>query len=62
MIHDAWGGTTGNAGVHRKLADSLDTLDATIAQVYADRSGGEAQTFADWIDANESALAEMGAL
>jgi ATP-dependent Clp protease protease subunit len=51
MIHDAWGGTTGNAGVHRKLADSLDTLDATIAQVYADRSGGETQTFADWMDA-----------
>ena len=58
MIHDAWGGASGNADAHRAFAETLDTLDATIAQVYADRSGGEAQTFAEWMDAETWFTAE----
>jgi ATP-dependent protease ClpP protease subunit len=39
MIHDAYGGTLGNADDHRKMADLLDSVTGTIAEVYAARSG-----------------------
>lgn len=48
MIHDAQGLALGNAGDLRTMADLLDELSGTIAEIYADRAGG---TPADWRDA-----------
>lgn len=45
MIHDAQGLALGNAGDLRTMADLLDELSGTIAEIYADRAGG---TAADW--------------
>lgn len=45
MIHDAQGLALGNAGDMRTMADLLDELSTTIAEIYADRAGG---TAADW--------------
>lgn len=45
MIHDAQGLALGNAGDMRTMADLLDELSGTIAEIYADRAGG---TAADW--------------
>lgn len=39
MIHNASGGAFGQAGELRKLADLLDTITATIADVYVARTG-----------------------
>jgi len=39
MIHNASGLVLGNASAMRDMADVLDGLDATIAQMYADRAG-----------------------
>lgn len=38
MIHNAWSCAAGNADQHRKCADLLDQVDATIVQTYAGRS------------------------
>lgn len=51
MIHNAAGIAFGNKAVLRELADVLDELDATMAQMYADRSGRPAKVFADAMDA-----------
>lgn len=48
MIHDASGLCVGNARDMRELADLLDSLSDTIAEVYADRAGG---TVEDWREA-----------
>jgi ATP-dependent protease ClpP protease subunit len=45
MIHDARGGVLGDAADMRQMADLLDELSDTIAQIYADRAGG---TVAKW--------------
>lgn len=45
MIHDAQGLALGNAADMRTMADLLDELSDTIAEIYADRAGGKA---ADW--------------
>ena len=58
MIHNAWTIGAGNKGELRKLADELDLLDGTIRDVYAARSGGEAQTFAEMMDAETWFTAE----
>lgn len=42
MIHDAQGLALGNAGDMRTMADLLDELSSTIAEIYADRAGGTA--------------------
>jgi len=52
MIHDAFGLTVGTAKDHRDTAKLLDQLSDTIAEVYADRTGGDV---ADW---REAMLAE----
>lgn len=39
MIHDAHGGVLGNARDMRAMADLLDALSDTIADIYAERSG-----------------------
>jgi ATP-dependent protease ClpP protease subunit len=48
MIHDAGGLVIGNASDMREMADLLDELSDTIAQIYADRAGG---TVASWREA-----------
>jgi ATP-dependent protease ClpP protease subunit len=45
MIHDALSLAVGNAAELRDLADMLDKTSESIAQMYADRAGGDA---ADW--------------
>ncbi|MDQ7910250.1 Clp protease ClpP [Phytohabitans sp. ZYX-F-186] len=52
MIHDASGGCLGNAKDMREMADLLDSLSQTIAEIYADRAGG---TVEEW---REAMLAE----
>lgn len=41
MIHDAAGLAIGDARTMREMADLLDDLSTTIAEVYADRAGGK---------------------
>jgi ATP-dependent protease ClpP protease subunit len=48
MIHDAQGLALGNAGDLRTMADLLDELSGSIAEIYADRAGGKAS---EWRDA-----------
>lgn len=60
MIHDAWGMAIGNAADMREMADLLDKLSNTIAEVYADRAGGEVDEWRDrmlaesWFNASEA--------
>ena len=42
MIHDPWSISLGNAGDFRKVAEQLDQMGDTIAQLYAERTGGDA--------------------
>jgi ATP-dependent Clp protease protease subunit len=39
MIHDAWSMCVGNGEDMRKMADTLERVSASIAQVYAERTG-----------------------
>jgi len=39
MIHNAWTFTAGNAEELRKLAATLDKIDATLTQTYQDKTG-----------------------
>lgn len=60
MIHDAAGVCLGNATEMRKLADLLDRLSNTIADMYAQRAGGTVDEWRalmraeTWFDANEA--------
>ncbi|SDT69492.1 phage major capsid protein [Jiangella sp. DSM 45060] len=45
MIHDAGSFGYGNAADLRELADLLDELSNTIAGIYADRAGGDVETW-----------------
>jgi ATP-dependent protease ClpP protease subunit len=45
MVHDGHGLVIGNAADMRDMADLLDKASTMLAQVYADRAGGDA---ADW--------------
>lgn len=47
MIHDASNLVFGNAEDMREMADLLDTLSDTIAEIYADRAGGTVETWRD---------------
>jgi ATP-dependent protease ClpP protease subunit len=51
MIHNARGIVLGSKADMREMADVLDDIDATIAQIYADRSGRSAAEFAAAMDA-----------
>lgn len=42
MIHDAWSITWGQASVIQKTAERLDKLSQTLAGLYAERAGGDA--------------------
>jgi ATP-dependent protease ClpP protease subunit len=52
MIHDAHGLAMGNAGDMRAMADLLDNLSSTIADIYAERTG---KTRDDWRAAMQAA-------
>ena len=67
MIHDAAGLTIGNADDMRQMADLLDELSDTIAEIYADRAGGpvskwrasmRAETWYSAADAVKAGLAD----
>ena len=51
MIHNASGLVAGNAKDMRQMADILDEISATMADLYADRSGRPTATFAKAMDA-----------
>lgn len=51
MIHNSWTFAMGNADELRKTADLLSKIDGTLAQTYADRSGQDVKTLADWMAA-----------
>lgn len=52
MIHDAHGLAMGNAGDMRSMADLLDALSGTIADIYAERTG---KTSDEWRAAMQAA-------
>lgn len=49
MIHEARGGMWGTAGEHRRLADTIETVNASLAQTYVDRTGNTAAQVAAWM-------------
>jgi ATP-dependent protease ClpP protease subunit len=65
MIHDAWGLTIGNADDMRQMADLLDKNTASIAGIYAERSGRPVDEWRDlmraetWFDADEAVEAGL---
>lgn len=65
MIHDAGGITLGNADDHREMAELLDELSDTIAEIYADRAGGTVESWREamktetWYGADEAVAAGL---
>lgn len=49
MIHKAWSCVMGNADEMLSMASLLEKIDGTLAQSYADRTGGKASDFADFM-------------
>jgi ATP-dependent protease ClpP protease subunit len=60
MIHEAWSDAYGNAEQLRKQADLLERTSATIAAIYSQRAGGDAETWRGlmkaetWFNADEA--------
>lgn len=54
MIHDGQGGAIGTADDLRDVADLLDMLSDTIAATYADRAGGDAETWRETMQAGDT--------
>lgn len=60
MIHDANGLVIGNAGSMRQMANLLDELSDTIAEIYSDRAGGPVDLWRErmkaetWFSSNEA--------
>lgn len=65
MIHDAWGISVGNAEDMAAMAEQLDRTSGTLAQLYADKSGGTADEMRDlmraetWFSADEAVEAGL---
>lgn len=51
MIHNAWALGIGNAETMRDLADLLDSIDDSIADIYSDRSGRTVKTWRNFMNA-----------
>ena len=51
MIHNSWTQSTGSKGDIRKVADTLEKLDATIAGTYAAATGKPLEQITAWMDA-----------
>lgn len=66
MIHNAYGGVLGDADEMRKTADLLDSLTATIAETYADKTGETKDEYLalmkaeTWYTAEEAVAAKLG--
>ena len=60
MVHNAWAMTAGNAAEMRKMADTLDKIDATLVKTYTDRTGQtqrnvrQMMTDETWLGADEA--------
>lgn len=60
MIHNAWTSCTGYADDMRKMADTLDSISASISQVYVTRGGvtqekaSELMSAESWLNASEA--------
>lgn len=65
MIHDAWSIAMGDAATLREVADDLDRISNTIADVYARRAGGDIETWREamlaetWYSAEEAVTAGL---
>jgi len=58
MIHDAWSMCIGNDEDMRKMADTLERVSASIAQVYVDRTGKPIDEVSSLMDAETWMSAE----
>jgi ATP-dependent Clp protease protease subunit len=60
MVHNAWGGTLGNASDHEKAAAVLRKIDDQLVQQYVERTGQSAEKVRDmmaaetWLDATQA--------
>lgn len=65
MIHDGWGMAIGGADDMRAMADLLDQTNGMLAQLYADRAGGNADYWRTamkaetWYTGTEAATANL---
>ena len=65
MIHRCWCLSAGNALEFRSLADVMDKLDGQLAEVYAERAGGDKEEWVDvmsaetWYTADEAVAAGL---
>ncbi|MFI6228620.1 head maturation protease, ClpP-related [Micromonospora echinospora] len=65
MIHEAWGMCIGNAAEMAKMQEELDRLSANLAGIYANRAGGDAETWRaamraeTWYSAEEAVAAGL---
>ncbi len=51
MLHNPWSVTLGDAGEHRRAADSLDRHRDAVAEAYMRRPGAARQGVLEWMDA-----------
>jgi ATP-dependent Clp endopeptidase proteolytic subunit ClpP len=56
MIHEAWGLAIGNATEMREMADVLERQNVNIANIYAARSGGDADKFLELMSSGDTWL------
>lgn len=65
MIHEGHGITVGNAQDHQAMADLLDKISDSIAEIYAARAGGTTEEWRDrmraetWYNAEEAVAAKL---
>ena len=65
MIHDAWGLVIGNATDMREMAELLDKFSDNIASIYAEKTGGDTETWRaamsaeTWYSADEAVEAGL---
>lgn len=58
MIHNPWSIVLGDAAEMREMADILDKVTGTLADVYKSKSGASAKQVADWMNAETWFTAE----
>lgn len=59
MIHGAWTITIGSAADHRGTADVLDSIDSTILQTYAARTGQTEDDLKSWMGTDTYMAADV---
>lgn len=50
MIHNAWGGATGDSAEMRRMADLLDAVTGSVCDTYVSRTGNEMKQVKKWMD------------